>query len=390
MKNTFEMIKLVLMCAATLYYVSFCNSENYSKSLDKVLLVTQFDTSNSDRALLIFRSFGIAASRRTNPYRYTVNPHVCVSNSNHNATDFDRSKFEDAGIHVHILHDLSYTDSPKNTTSWRNLICATQIADYQFTLGILDAFVLFVDVKFVFVGSLESTYFITQDTNTFIYCAKKVPPRTQKQAQSYGVCEMDLFAIPTLLGTELYSVINATSLLDIPADIVLDMASSSISDGILLFKDKFHTVRSHYHWSSLVPSSEVSLIEFDGDFHRITFENCIPRIHVEWRMYNTVDILVETLSHVYANETLLYQLSGCTEGALDFITPSYNVVSLVAPQDSKFIPHIYDSVLFNDEVDLLLLRMSFLDPFVDFHIVVEAKKTFTGNLVALSSTVIFL
>jgi hypothetical protein len=43
------------------------------------------------------------------------------------------------------------------------------------------------------------------------------------------------------------------------------------------------------------------------------------------------------------------------------------------------VPKIFDTVLMNDELDLLQLRLSFLRGLVDHHIVVEGRRSFTGK-----------
>jgi cellulose synthase/poly-beta-1,6-N-acetylglucosamine synthase-like glycosyltransferase len=45
----------------------------------------------------------------------------------------------------------------------------------------------------------------------------------------------------------------------------------------------------------------------------------------------------------------------------------------------KYKPLIYDTIIFNDEIDLLLLRLEILQNLVDGYIIVESRKTFTGN-----------
>ena len=40
---------------------------------------------------------------------------------------------------------------------------------------------------------------------------------------------------------------------------------------------------------------------------------------------------------------------------------------------------IYDCFIFNNEVDLLKLRLNILDDVVDKFVIIEGKKTFSGN-----------
>ena len=44
---------------------------------------------------------------------------------------------------------------------------------------------------------------------------------------------------------------------------------------------------------------------------------------------------------------------------------------------------IYDCFIFNNEIDLLELRLSILDDVVDKFVIIEGDKTFSGNYLSL-------
>lgn len=70
-------------------------------------------------------------------------------------------------------------------------------------------------------------------------------------------------------------------------------------------------------------------------------------------------------------------ISGCNDNefkALFDIATEKNIEI-----DVLYKPLIYDTIIFNDEIDLLLLRLEMLENYVHVHIIVESRKTFTGN-----------
>jgi hypothetical protein len=209
---------------------------------------------------------------------------------------------------------------------------------------------------------------------------------------------------------EFYAAINASSLIpSLSATVALDMAARVLTAGILFDPFVEAILYVFQFWNGYVPSNNISLVEFDNDHHQIflDLDNCVFRVHVNHTtVFNTLPVISDVVGAL-AVEPYVQQLSGCDdEGLFSFLLSHYQHPDCVGkqesttsvrensdcPQNNEEIsggtllvstasnPLIYDTVLFNDEVDMLLTRFTFLSNLVDFHIVVESSTTFTGTI----------
>ena len=199
--------------------------------------------------------------------------------------------------------------------------------------------------------------------------------------------------------------------------------------------------------SSISPSTSywpITFIEFDGVDHIINIDltNCLALVHVEWPQFNTIGAISAVFTEIYSQDitdmsgpsggNMLRQLVGCEDDTLLFRSTVPSTIDRsdedindrgisdadIVKEDgnrhdndsnekvvkknirtSQFqffsdteqqfhsndseVPRVYDTILFNDELQLLELRLQFLENFVDKHIIVESERSFTGKIKSL-------
>jgi len=168
------------------------------------------------------------------------------------------------------------------------------------------------------------------------------------------------------------------------------IAARGISDGIVFFSGSTEIIRPGRSWSHprRVPFP-VSLVEIDHVItekdssmenhtvrreHVLTIQDCVLFIYVQWgHVYLTSEAIVDAFADVYADELRLRQISGCADDTLERVQIEFET------RASVFVPRIIDAIIINDEIDLLRLRLEYLQTSVDAHIIVESHRTFTGK-----------
>jgi len=96
--------------------------------------------------------------------------------------------------------------------------------------------------------------------------------------------------------------------------------------------------------------------------HVITVQDCLVYIHIEWgTIYNTVDIVANSFYGAYSDSLKISQLTGCADQSLSTTRCPGNFMTA----KSIFVPKIFDTIIFNDEIELLKLRLAFLKDTVD-------------------------
>jgi beta-1,4-mannosyl-glycoprotein beta-1,4-N-acetylglucosaminyltransferase len=373
----------------------------------KLIVISAFRQDESDQALLLFRSLwnfhdqtqvaADACMARGSP--------VTASNKTDDEVFGLVGRFARNGVRLHVLDDISvrkgYSDG-KNDTAWLNLVCLGQIADIYGGHYHGESLVVVLSASFVVVGDLLARLLPHQSrtgpprgTNDYIVCTPKLVSRvwvgaTTASFEADGMCEMDLLAMPVRMGSALYAALNATSLLNISASQALTMTARSVSSGILFFDGSQDIVRSARPWYRPIDiEANVVLIEFDGIEHKITVQNnkdsvattdandCMIYVHIEWPDFNTVGVISRIFnSRIYSSRDRINMLAGCAETPvrLEQINKVHSV-----DLDQQYTPRVFDTVIFNDELALLQLRLEYLRDHVDFFVIVEASKTFTGK-----------
>jgi hypothetical protein len=78
------------------------------------------------------------------------------------------------GVHLRQLHNISNPRAPKESKYWRNLVCASQVADELFLSNVVDVSVVFIDSHIVAVRDLGRIIQQVGVANNAIYCAPKL------------------------------------------------------------------------------------------------------------------------------------------------------------------------------------------------------------------------
>ena len=218
---------------------------------------------------------------------------------------------------------------------------------------------------------------------------------------------LDMFIIPSNIGTEFYSVINSTLFLPVTAGEALQLAAKSLAQGVIFFKYAENILRTEQFWHNSFSIYEIPMVEFDHVYngrlanvteqanqrekydHSISIIDCYLFLHIEWgTFYNTANVISALFDHYYASSYKLHQLIGCTYLNSQELIQDKNIL---CPSDKSSLgsfstdtepfpldderdepltspdykPKIFDCFLFNDELDLLDLRFKYLHDKVD-------------------------
>ena len=229
-----------------------------------------------------------------------------------------------------------------------------------------------------------STFNQNPDTTTFVYCAPKLVSLARSDPTVTGVCSLDAFLLPTRIGTPWYAMLNATRYASMGAHEALGVFARSLTNGIL-FWDREYTrnfIRADREWvGDAVGATDASLavipaVEFDGRNHRMAvYPGCVMKLHVEWPQYNTLEVV----SRLFGDDYRRFQMAGCADDSFGRILPPLSESAPLPLFGRPGDPLVVDTVMINNEVDLLLLRLEAMRGYCDVHIVVEAASTFTGK-----------
>ena len=169
---------------------------------------------------------------------------------------------------------------------------------------------------------------------------------------------------------------------------LFDIGARTITSGIIFLSNASNIVYSKRVWSKSKTYQHVPLVEFDGDQHILRANECALFVHIEWPMpYRTKDIILNKLEPVFTDSEKLAYISGCYDDYFQIlVNNSLLITELRASLTSNevnvlstYVPKVFDTIIFNDEVDLLLLRLRYMSSYVDHHVIVESAKTFTGR-----------
>lgn len=196
---------------------------------------------------------------------------------------------------------------------------------------------------------------------------------------------MDLFSFPSHLGTELFSIINASSNLreinGVSAHQVLEIAARSLDAVVVTFTNSRSIVRAGVPWHGETPTSSTSLIEFDGYEHGIRIQDCKIYLHVEWpQVYHTLNVIAASFDRVFADDSKLKYIAGCTD-PVELPLSQLQYPTEPETDDTQaiiFVPRVFDTFMINDELAMLELRLQTLEDCVDMHVLVESSVSFTG------------
>lgn len=309
--------------------------------------------------------------------------HLCILNTHNNRTiDQILSSSE---IIVHLLHHVLNADG---TMGWNNLVCMSQVSDHYFLRGIPDVTVVFIGANFIISSNLYPilTGSVLRSKHT-IWCAPKLSPKYPADLLSGGMCEMDIMVMSTEFGTSFYASLNATSYLNLTAENALEAAASSLSLDIRILPIAPFVVRAGHMWYGRDDGQDVILLEVDGYNHvvRPIPELCTLYVHVEWPLvYNTANVISNIFRRIDNDAQTLSILSGCS----NIIANAWNAKTVTKRADDSDVrgnslggrQRVFDSIMLNDELPLLRLRLEYLSAFVDTFIVIESRRTFTGKI----------
>ena len=380
--------------------------------------VTQFDAPASEElALLHYRSLLSSHERYkdgaadegehglTGHCSSCITYHACITGELNAKT---RSTLEGFRVSIHNLHNIShnfllrssYNDDQlhkysKSHDEWKNLVCLAQVSDHYFLQGHLDVTVILLGAHFLVLrdltkqGALLSTLATTDDD--FFYCVR----RNGYGSRNGGMCEMDILSISSRLGTKFYAALNATSIQEnISAASALQNAVSAISRGMIFLHipsgETTTIVRPHQAWYSYQSYIMVNLLQVDtingvgklghmGE-HLVSTNDCMLFITIMWADTFNTAVVISSIMEALDHSTV----SGCNDLLL---ATNQEMTRCHCTKDENlnevsYVPKVFDSFMFNDELELLKLRLEMMEDLVDYHILVEARQTFRGVWVA--------
>jgi hypothetical protein len=184
-----------------------------------------------------------------------------------------------------------------------------------------------------------------------------------------------------------------------------------------------------------VKEFKAAVIEFDGVQHQLIphIDSCLFYLHIEWKHFNSMNIIFQSLNFIFQDTVIMSYMAGCLHTSeviskdkfsrlqydydkiLHLLRPNervrdedtlplsisdhevhgyldHNVKDLIPRKDNNTLkgrskPRVFDCILFFDEISMLELRLNYTHDFIDHHIIVESKQTFTGKI---SVTIFYL
>jgi hypothetical protein len=297
------------------------------------------------------------------------------------------------GVHIHITHKIADNSTLHGSAEWKNLICASQVADWYSLQGLENKSVHFVGSNFIAVRELQALMSPSTAPLSLRCSPKLLPLQYNIGRTNQGLCEMDVLTISSSIGTEIYSVLNATAQLDITAEAALDFCVRSLKLHVDFLTEYGRIVRAGRMWYDQSALQTPELIEFDGYNHEIApmtdQYGCAFSLKVEWPQVHKTDVIItRVFQSIYEDERTLNIMAGCADHDLFALFDaekrerplsgtSTNGRDTQSSLTSR--PKVFDSFMFNDEIALLRLRLEFMSDFVDHFILVESRQTFTGK-----------
>ena len=311
--------------------------------------------------------------------------HACVSEIGTQIFDEYVEKY--AKIRV-VLHRLHKTLADAEDEEWRNLQCAAQVADHYFMHNALAMHILFISINFMIIADLRTTLLdrislssLAVSTEQAVYCMPKQVNLAQGESTG-GMCEMDILLLSSRVGAEFYGVLNSTKPLDLLAFEAFEVAARSVTGGIHFLQPRSAisqrrdmVIRDGRMWmGNNHDDSGIALVEFANMFHKLDVVDCVVYVSFDF----TNHFKTESILNIIFSRDMTHLHKYCDEEYL-FLDTDFVWTGLDVKLATKSKPAIFDLIIFNDEVELLLLRLEYLKPYVTTHVIVESETTFTGN-----------
>ena len=393
-----------------------------------IAIVTQISAGWIENALLLFRSVNAVSMEAVNGNNLEL--HACVDDSVTSSSAWTmpiQHEFNKSGVTLHQFH-MPFTAFPitispatinrREDVDWRNLLCLAQIASYYSDIERFDALIVFIGYKYFIVDNLWPSVLSPLQNQLLAKVNVKeslglpriscVPFQTQL-IMSSSICNMNLIAMSSFIGTEFYAFLN-TSVVhsDATAHDVLLAATRSMTIDILFWKYTDYVLQAgNVWWTKRKFSSNysmISVVELDGVRHAITVDHCKLHVFGQDTFGNSLAVLQDKVISLEESLLRLSMITGCEPHSESYhptnnnkmkvttqsiVRSNIDFVENVDPfqEDDSFNPttsvkvtqvRIFDTFLFNDELELLLLRLEMLLDVVNHHIIVESTRTFTG------------
>jgi beta-1,4-mannosyl-glycoprotein beta-1,4-N-acetylglucosaminyltransferase len=368
-----------------------CYNSGGSAFTSDISVVSQFNSTQLDKGLIHFRSLWQYNPTHTEGAGNMFG-HACASGVGTEVFEDYVNKYAKIGVVLHRMHDDSAhhkdkTLSVSEEAEWGNLMCTAQVADYFFMHNVLVMNILFVSVNLLIIANLRDTLLNRVSLSNLsphsnILCMPK-QLTLETGGNIGGMCEMDILLLSSRMGTEFYGILNATKPLNLLAFEALEVAARSVTEGIAFLQPRSASshrgdmiVRDGRMWTGQnEDASGIALVEFANMFYTMNIVDCNVFMNFNFtNHFHTENIL----SAIFSRDLSYFQ-SFCDENWL-FSGSDRDMTGLGGKGTTVITtPSIFDLIIFNDEIELLLLRLEYLKPYVTTHIIIESNTTFTGN-----------
>jgi beta-1,4-mannosyl-glycoprotein beta-1,4-N-acetylglucosaminyltransferase len=323
--------------------------------------------------------------------------HACVSSGVPGAGDWNMlSNLTELGVQLRRLNDRHYPgdmllngeSSVGNGTVARSftdhLRCSAQVGEDFGNYS--TANVMFISNKYLVLRSIRAKQLSVLKTEYegYFLCH----PAWHKVVDGIrlpGYCNLDMFVFPAPISVELSSMLNYSAV----EAMEITTIDNLLREVILTFQ-YFNGLDVVYGGADLdvtVDADSFAFIEFDGREHVAYCSDCLIHVFIEWPSYNTLPMVSELFSSiVYSSNEISLMMCGCGDELIKQRRQSQlaHYESLLMPDSlatSEPITklRVFNIIIFNDEIELLLLKLDALDASVDYHVIVEAEQTFTGK-----------
>jgi hypothetical protein len=392
--------------------------------VEGLVVVTHVRPTEVDAALLLFRSLwasndAISTKCLTNLANVdclsALQAHVCISDVGEEEFGVLRDRFAAIDVIatklVRPVHPemVSWEDVSSENLSlasasddnFSRLQCASEVGEIYL---LNSATVLYIDRSYFVVTDLRSALssmsrfprsgnlFLCHPS--FIHPGRTGTPTVNNLPTTETFCGYQLFTFSSRHSARLLAALNASLTFahtEIPIMTVVAALEAVVRDviGASAYLDALFVVDAGRDWDQTIPAQAVAFIEFDGVEQQITTSDCVVQIFVLWPHYNTVPIISELLHTVISDDVKTQLVAGCTDDAIpvrnryqrknvghvDELLKNRTLQILVGSSRVR----VFDTIIFNDELELLLLRLRKLATVVDYHIIVESNTTFTGR-----------
>lgn len=299
------------------------------------------------------------------------------------------------------IHTINKTLNIFQSEEHKNLYCATRVAEHKFVGGSDTAHILFVSPRMlisdrVLFDLTESILF----KNRFSVALLPLRP-------------LQVFSFTSVVGAQLQLFYNSSTWMNLSPMEVLNWGLQYVAQSVEYYPSRSGSAKcdiasefqttcapsahlcvayaGEYWAHSSDECASASVVEFDGTHHRMVLhaeDECWMYLHVEWPVFNTAIAISKAFEFTQADSTTVQYLTGCIDTQQyfghTFRAPGLEEEMSLPPsaaQRPQPTPHtrVFDCILFFNEFAMLSLRLLALRHSVDFHIIVEARSTFTGK-----------